>query len=195
MLVQNRPNGKQLAAALREFWNALNIEEQLDAWADQIANPEFQLPNSVHATVWEQLNAWLDNVALAFPNETMSLHEWLPILEAGMSSLAVGVIPPALDQVLVGAIDRSRNPDIQLALVLGLNEGVFPAAPPPTALLTDADRDELERRGIALGTSARLHIGRERSLGYIACTRARQRLVLTCSTLDTNDKPLNPSPF
>jgi ATP-dependent helicase/nuclease subunit B len=194
-LLQNRPNGKQLAAALREFWNALNLEKQLQTWADQISNPEFQIPNPVHATVWEQLNAWLDNVALAFPNETMSLHEWLPILEAGMTSLAVGVIPPALDQVLVGAIDRSRNPDIRLALVLGLNEGVFPAPPPPAALLTDADRDELEKRGIALGTSARLHIGRERYFGYIACTRARQRLVLTCSAFDTNDKPLNPSPF
>jgi ATP-dependent helicase/nuclease subunit B len=194
-LLQNRPNGKQLAAALRAFWNALNLEEQLQTWADQISNPEFQIPNSVHATVWEQLNAWLDNVAQAFPNETISLHEWLPILEAGMAGLAVGVIPPALDQVLVGAIDRSRNPDIQLALVLGLNEGVFPAPPPPAELLTDADRDELERRGIALGTSARQHIGRERYFGYIACTRARQRLVLTCSAFDTNDKPLNPSPF
>jgi ATP-dependent helicase/nuclease subunit B len=194
-LLQSRPNGEQLANALRGFWNTLNIEQQLQTWADEISNPEFQIPSSVHTTVWEQLNEWLDNVALAFPKETMTLRDWLPILEAGMSSLAVGVIPPALDQVLVGAIDRSRNPDIKLALVLGLNESVFPAPLPSAALLTDADRDELEKRGTALGVSAKLHIGRERYFGYIACTRARQRLVLTCSAFDTNDKPLNPSPF
>jgi ATP-dependent helicase/nuclease subunit B len=40
--------------------------------------------------------------------------------------LTVGVIPPALDQVLIGAIDRSRNPELKLAIVLGLNEE-FPA--------------------------------------------------------------------
>ena len=201
-LLQNRPNGKQLAEALRKFWSELSIEEQLQSWsvettADefQISNFKFQIAGSVHATVWEQMNTWLDNVARAFPTEPLPLREWLPILEAGLGNLAVGVIPPALDQVLVGAIDRSRNPDIQLALVLGLNEGVFPAPPPPAALLTDADRDALERRGLALGTNARLHIGRERYFGYIACTRARQRLVLTSSAFDTNDSPLNPSPF
>ncbi len=192
---QNRPSGKILAEALRDFWRALNIEEQLQQWSDQVADLEFPIANSVHATVWDQLNAWLDNVDRAFPDETLSLREWLPVLEAGLGSLAVGVIPPALDQVLVGTIDRSRNPEIRLALVLGLNEGVFPAPPPSAALLTDADCDELERRGVVLGSNTRMHLNRERYFGYIACTRARQRLVLTCSALDVRDQPLNPSPF
>ena len=75
------------------------------------------------------MNLWLDNVALAFPNEPLSLRDWLPILEAGLANLTVGVVPPALDQVLIGAIDRARNPDLRLALVLGVNETIFPAAP------------------------------------------------------------------
>ncbi len=192
---QNRPSGRQLAETLRELWSALDIEQQLQRWGDQAADSEFPIANSVHATVWEQMNGWLDNVERAFPDETLALREWLPVLEAGLASLAVGVIPPALDQVLVGAIDRSRNPDIKLALVLGLNEGVFPAPPPSAALLTDADRDELERREVILGTNARMHLNRERYFGYIACTRARQRLVLTCAERDVRDQPLKPSPF
>ncbi len=192
---QNRPSGRQLAETLRELWGTLDLEEQLQRWGDQAADAEFFISNSVHATVWEQMNGWLDNVERAFPDEPLTLREWLPVLEAGLASLAVGVIPPALDQVLVGAIDRSRNPDIKLALVLGLNEGIFPAPPPSAALLTDADRDELERRSVILGTNGRMHLNRERYLGYIACTRARERLVLTCSERDVRDQPLNPSPF
>ncbi len=192
---QNRPSGPQLAATLRELWRALDIEEQLQRWGEQAADAAFPVSPSVHATVWEQMNAWLDNVERAFSDERLALREWLPVLEAGLGSLAVGVIPPALDQVLVGAIDRSRNPEIKLALVLGLNEGIFPAPPPSAALLTDADRDELERREIVLGTSPRVHLSRERYFGYIACTRARERLVLTCSERDARDQPLNPSPF
>ena len=57
------------------------------------------------------------------------MRDWLPVIEAGLANLTVGVIPPALDQVLIGAIDRARNPDLRLAFVLGLNEGVFPATP------------------------------------------------------------------
>jgi ATP-dependent helicase/nuclease subunit B len=192
---QNRPTGAQLADALRKFWSALNVEQRLDEWAGSILNDEFQIPNSVHATVWEQMQLWLENVALAFPDEALTLREWLPILEAGLSNLTVGVIPPALDQVLVGAIDRSRNPDLKLALVLGLNETIFPALPEPMALLSDLDVDELKNHNITLSTNAHRQISRERYLAYIACTRTRERLVLSWSQFDANDTPLNPSPF
>ena len=87
------------------------------------------LGNSIHSTVWQQMNDWLANLELAFADDAMSLRDWLPILEAGLSGLTVGVVPPALDQVLIGAIDRSRNPDLRLAIVMGMNESVFPAPP------------------------------------------------------------------
>ena len=79
--------------------------------------------------IWQQMNRWLDDLGLAFAGETLALRDWLPILEAGLAGLGVGVIPwPFWTQVLIGAIDRSRNP-IELALLLGVNETVFPAPP------------------------------------------------------------------
>jgi len=128
------------------------------------------------------MNAWLEDLELAFSVEALPLRDWLPILEAGLASLTVGVIPPALDQVLLGAVDRSRNPELKLALVLGLNETVFPAPPTATPLLTDADQVELEKRGVRLGATARRQLGRERYYAYIACTRPRERLVDLCAT-------------
>ncbi|MDB6065794.1 MAG: helicase-exonuclease AddAB subunit AddB [Pedosphaera sp.] len=185
----NRPSGTQLATALREFWQVLNVEEALRGWSSENGDPR-----PIHLTVWDQMGAWLNNVELAFPTETLPLREWLPILEAGLAGLSVGVIPPALDQVLIGAIDRSRNPDIRLALVLGMNETVFPAPPEASVLLTDADRIELEKQGVSLNTT-RQQLGQERYYGYVACTRARHRLVLTSSHYDAAGKTLNPSPF
>jgi ATP-dependent helicase/nuclease subunit B len=185
----NRPNGPQLAVALREFWRELDVEETLRRWSEDAAGPQ-----PVHLTVWEQMTAWLENVERAFAGDAMPLREWLPILEAGLAGLSVGVIPPTLDQVLVGAIDRSRNPDIRMAIILGMNETVFPAPPESSVLLTEPDRVELERRGVALANHRR-QLGRERFYSYIACTRARERVVLTCSRADADGKTLNPSPF
>ena len=176
---QLRPDGPQLAAALRQFWDELKVQDSLNklqtAPEGTLSHPQF------HATVWQHINAWLNDVALAFPGQFLPLAEWLAILEAGLTGLTVGVIPPALDQVLVGAVDRSRNPDLQLALLLGLNESVFPAPPPPRHLLTESDCAELGGRGLRLGADLRQFLSRERFLGYIACTRARQRLVVSCS--------------
>ena len=58
-----------------------------------------------------------------------------------MANLTVGVVPPVLDEVLIGAIDRARNPDLKFALVLGVNETIFPAPPAVQTILTDADRE------------------------------------------------------
>ncbi len=193
---QNRPSGAKLAAALRDFWNASNVEERLQQWASaEILNSELRIPNSVHATVWSQMNTWLDNIEMAFSDERLPLREWLTILDAGLANLSVGVIPPALDQVLIGAIDRSRNPDIKLALVLGMNETVFPARPEPSPLFTQTDCESLEKQNVCVGASMRRQLGRERHYAYIACSRARERLVMTCSLRDSEGAPLNPSPF
>jgi ATP-dependent helicase/nuclease subunit B len=186
------PTGLQLANAIRELWDKLEVEEVLQRWAGHATAPG---ASAVHGTVWEQMQAWLSNLERAFPEDPLPLRQWLPIIEAGLGGLTVGVIPLALDQVLVGAVDRSRNPDLQLALVLGLNESVFPAPPPPGRLLSDADRDELENRAVFLGPNRKLRLGHERYFGYIACTRARQRLVLSWSARDAAGKELNPSLF
>jgi ATP-dependent helicase/nuclease subunit B len=193
---QNKPSGPKLAAALREFWRVLNVEPRLEQWAiGEVLSSELRVPNSVHSTVWSQMNEWLDSIEMAFPEERLPLREWLPILDAGLANLTVGVIPPALDQVLIGAIDRSRNPDIKLAIVLGMNESVFPARPEPPALLTEADCVALQQRNVALNISTRQQLARERHYAYVACTRARERLVMTYSLHDSDGAPLNPSPF
>lgn len=189
-------SGTQLAAALREFWSRLEVEKTLSAWTD-LASPSAisHLPSAIHPTVLAQLANWLDNLTRAFPAEALSLREWLPILEAGLANLTIGVIPPTLDQVLVGAIDRSRNPNLKLALVLGLNEGVFPAPPQEDPLLTELERDTLQLHGAALGASLRHRLGHEWFYGYIACTRASERLILTCAQTDARGNKLNQSPF
>ena len=188
-----RLSGVQLTGAIRALWTRLEVEARLQQWSDEALDDPRAA--AVHRTVWQQINDWLDNVARAFADESLRLEEWLPILEAGLSGLTVGVIPPTLDQVLVGSVDRSRNPDLDLALVLGLNESVFPAQPSESGLLSEDDREEFEGRGVVLGLSRRRQIGRERYYGYIAFTRARRRLVLSYSQRDANDRPMNRSPF
>ena len=188
-----QPTGKRLAESLRELWDNLRAGETLERW--NVANTEANSRQpAVHATVWEQMNSWLDNVKLAFASESMNLRDWLPVLDAGLVNLTVGVIPPALDEVLIGAVDRARNPELKLCLVLGANETVFPAAPASPSILTDADRDELNHI-VSLGADLRERLSRERYYGYIAFTRSSERMAVTFSRTDAGGSLLNPSPF
>lgn len=181
------PDGEALADGLRGFWQGWRVEEQLAEWS--------AAGEPMHQTVWEQMSDWAANIALAFPGQPLPLATWLPILEAGLGSLTVGVIPPVLDQVLIGAVDRSRNPDLKHLFLLGMNEGLFPAPPSRPALLTEADRERLAEQGCELAHLPVLQLAREEFYGYIACTRARERLTLTCAQADARGRPLNASRF
>ncbi len=195
--IRGEIDGVQLASALRNFWSELDVEEKLQRWSED-AKPVAPTAALVHDTVWTQVNSWLDDVERAFRSQPLSTCEWLPILEAGLASLSVGVIPPALDQVLVGTIDRARNPELRLLLLLGMNETVFPAPPPRPAILNEQEREALanaleSKHRIAL--TMRQRLAHERYFAYIACTRSREKLILTCAASDARGRALNPSPF
>ncbi len=186
----NHPTGAQLSKGLQSLWSELGVQDQLESWsaASDEAGP-------VHRAVWEQLQQWVQTIAVAFRAEARSLIEWIPILETGLEGVSIGVVPPVLDQVLLGAVDRSRNPDLRAVFVLGLNHGVFPANVTPPAILAELDRELLEQYGVEIGINSRAQIAQERFFGYIACTRARERLVVTYALRDTNGAALTPSSF
>jgi ATP-dependent helicase/nuclease subunit B len=188
-----QPNGKELAEFIRRLWKDLRVKETLDGWnVDETKEGCGSLRPAVHATVWDEMNGWLENVELAFLNEAMPLREWLPVMEAGLANLTVGVIPPALDEVLIGAVDRARNPELKFSLILGVNDQIFPAAPPSPAVLTDADRAELN---FSLGADLRERLARERYYGYIAFSRASEQMIVSYSRNDSGGRPLKASPF
>ena len=187
-LLGAEPTGAELAEALRAFWTKLGVEAQLDTWAGAVEG-------SLHANVWTQMSEWLDSVQLAFGQEPITIPRWLEIVDAGLGSLTVGLIPPSLDQVLIGAVDRSRNPDLRAVFLVGVNEGLFPKTGREAVLLTDTDRDTLAEGGLHLGTSSLWDLGAEQFYGYIACTRARQSLTVTYSEGAQDGEPLNPSLF
>ena len=122
------PTGDSVAAALSRLLAAWDVQRQLDKW--HLASPE-----SPHNTVWKALESWLGNVRLAFASDALAIGDWSEIFESGFSGLSVGVLPPALDQVLLGTVDRSRNPELKVVIVPGLNDGIFPARPPAPQIL------------------------------------------------------------
>lgn len=188
-------SGTELAEAIRSFWERIALADQLEKWDRPAADASKSVGGepAVHAAAWQQLQAWLENVRLAFAEMRRPLADWIAILENGLGNLTVGVIPPSADQVLVGAVDRTRNPEVELALLLGLNESVFPARPRRHPLLTEADRKQLDQSAFRWLPPIERRLAHERFYAYIACTRPRKKLAVSYAEQDAEGRPLNPS--
>ncbi len=187
--------GREWTAAIHRLLERLSVGKTLRTWADQAEQDGDLDQAEEHRQVWLDVMSFLDDLGYAFADLTLTTEELADVLEAGLSNLTLGLVPPMIDQVLVGSIERSRHPSIKAAVVLGFNDGVFPQRLKEDSILNDDDRSLLTRRGVGIGPPARNRVLDESLLAYVALTRASTAVVVTYATADEEGKSLLPSPY
>ena len=125
--------------------------------------------------------------------ENFLIDSFSKILDSGLENIRLGLIPPGLDQVVVGSLDRSRNPNLRAAFVLGVSDGILPARPHEEGIFNDTERELLKNMGLVLSPGSREKLLREEFLVYTSLTRANAYLVLSYPLADLEGKALRPS--
>ncbi len=190
-----RKTVREITEALAGMLRDLCVPERLRTWAGESQEAGDPVGAEEHATVWRSVIDLLEALVEGLGDETMDLRGYSEILEAGLSQLTLGLIPPTLDEVTVGSVERSRHPDLRMAFVLGMGEGVFPRVKAEDPLLADRDREVLRDAGFELAPGARRELHRERYFAYIALTRASEGLWVSYPRADDEGRELLPSMF
>ncbi len=187
--------GRWWAEALFGCLDHVEAGRQLQAWADDAEADGRSDEADAHRQVWLDFVELLDEFVHALGTESMGIDEFRETIEAALAEFNLGLAPPTLDQILVGAIERSRHPAIRAALILGFDEHHFPMKRSEDPLLGDAERDWLESAGVEIGPSRLRQLLDERMLAYIALTRASDRLWISYPRTGEDGKPVQPSPY
>lgn len=146
-----------------------------------------------HSQLWDAVLDLLDQIAEMMGGERLEFDLFAGVLETGLAELRMGLVPPALDQVLVGTMDRTRATGVKYAFLLGFNEGVVPAQFKEDGILSEGERLLLENSGMELASGASRRLLDERFLIYNALTAASTRLWISYATADEEGKALLPS--
>lgn len=192
--LQAGKTARDYTVAVYTFLDALEVESQLLAWAEQAANRGELEAASLHTQVWSALVGLLDELVAGLGEEELPLAEYARILDSGLEAIELGLIPPELDQVIITSLGRSRNPEVKAALVLGVTEGVLPARAMDDGLLTEHERQLLASCNLELGLSGQRRLFNEQFLIYTALTRPSERLWLSYPLADEAGASLLPSP-
>lgn len=187
-------NVREITAALFGLLEELTAADQLTAWAATAEAAGKVEQAREHLQVWGGVISLLDEVVEALGDETMSVETYLAVLDAGFESLRLGLIPPGLDQVLVGSLDRSRNPNVRAVFLLGAGDGILPARPADDGVFNDAEREKLATAGITLAPGGRRQAFDEQYLVYTALTRSSEYLWISYPLADDEGRALAPSP-
>lgn len=184
-----------LASAVVRLLEDLQCRGQIVQWMDRAAERQNLEERGEHERVWDELVKLFDELVDLFGDEPISLKDFSAILDSALEGFDLALTPPTVDQVLVGAVDRTRTPAVKACVVLGLSEGQFPRASREGSVFTDSDRRALGKSNIDLDPDTARRLLDENFLGYLAFTRAGDRLLLTRSASDDDGRPTAASPL
>jgi ATP-dependent helicase/nuclease subunit B len=186
---------REIATRIFSMLDAFDVRTTLAQWMNDAEAAGDLERQGEHEQVWAELVDLFDHLVDLLGAETITLADFLAVLDSGLESFDLALAPPKVDQILLGQIDRTRPPQLKLVFVLGLNEGNFPRVTSERCVISDRERRTLRRRHIDLDQDSDRRLLDERFLAYLAFTRASQRLILSRPTADSDGRPTNPSGF
>jgi len=169
---------EEFTCAIFSFLEKLGVREKISEWT----SPDDS--TNEHLQFWGKLIDIFDELTELFAFEKMAAEDYFSILQNAFSSIALAFIPPAVDQVLVGSIERSRHPDLKAAFLIGVSQKDFPAGISFEGLLTEQDRAFAQNADFTLADGLERQLADREYLAYIAFTRPSQRLYMTYCLAD-----------
>lgn len=107
-----------------------------------------------YSSIWNMLIELLDQFVDLLGDEVISIEEFNNMFSMGISHNKMGLIPPAIDQVVVGSADRIKAQEVKIAIVVGVNDGVLPRTNGDEGLFNDNDRMIFKNNNISVASNS-----------------------------------------
>lgn len=164
--------------------------EQLTAFLRDSKRHEYAEETS---QIWDVIIAILDQIVELSGDEAMTHEEYNLMLRTGLEAVEIGLLPPTLDQVLVGTLQRTRPGRIKALFVIGANDGSFPAAVGTEGILNDDEKAVLLSKNIEICKHDELRAREEKLAIYKVLSKPSDYLWIGYSAADQDGKELKPS--
>ena len=186
-------SSRDRAIALYRYLEGHRVEDRLEAKADACQAAGDEIAASVHRRVFGLAMGVLEKMSDLLGEEKMPLADFAQLLEAGFASISVPTVPPSLDAVVVGDLERTRLENIKTLYVLGVSDAAVPKAAEGGGLFSQADREKLRARQIELAPGDRERAFMQRFYLYLALTKPSDQLVITYARLSRDGSALRES--
>ncbi|WP_136606560.1 helicase-exonuclease AddAB subunit AddB [Paenibacillus dokdonensis] len=191
--IKHAKTARDMSTAVFGLLEDAGIPQRLDLWSrDALKNGRPEAARE-HRQLWGEVLTLLDQIVEMMGTEKMTFDLFAGIFETGLSELKLGLVPPSLDQVLVGTMDRTRTSGIKHAFLLGVNDGVIPAVYQEDGIITEQERSVLADTGMELAPGISRKLLDERFLIYNALTSASRHVWISYPSADDEGKELLPS--
>lgn len=194
-------SGKKTVAeyvmALYEFMETSDCYEYLNELSEELVEGEFDAnklsKSSEYRQAYKKIIELLEQLNNLMGDEVVTSEEFAEILDAGFEEIKVGIIPPSVDAVTIGDVERTRLEHVKYMLVLGVNEGILPKLSGKNGVLTDRERRILSDNKVELSPTPREKAFIQNFYIYLNLTEPECGLSLSYHRYNSEGKECKPS--
>ena len=193
LLKKRKKTVKDITFALYEFIEKEEVYRKIKAQEERFLQEGDQVLAKEYAQIYRVVMELFDKFVLLLGDEYVSLNEFSILLDAGFEEARIGVIPPGMDEVMAGDIERTRLKDVKALILLGVNDTLIPGSVMRGGILSERERDQFEECGIALAPGPKEKMYIQKFYLYLHLTKPTQELNLCYSNVSMEGKSLRPA--
>lgn len=193
VLKQKRKTVKDITMAVYEFMVKENMQERLKRTEEEFQESGELALAKEYSQVYRIIIELFDKFVELLGEEQVGLSEYCKLLDAGLEEARVGVIPPSVDQVVAGDVQRTRLKDIRALFFVGANDSFLPGALLRTGLLSERDREKFKQADYTLSAGGKEKAYVQKFYLYMNLTKPSEKLKIYYSKVSADGKSLRPS--
>ncbi|MBQ3600544.1 MAG: helicase-exonuclease AddAB subunit AddB [Lachnospiraceae bacterium] len=178
---------------LHEYLLKQNVYFKIKEYEKSFEERNMPLLAKEYSQVYSIVLEIFDKIVELLGEETITIGEYSDLLEIGFTEAKVGLIPPGVDQIVMGDMERTRLKDIKALFVLGVNEGIIPKNTGKGGLISDVERELLESNLIELAPTSKQSAYMQQFHLYINLTKPKNKLYLSYHKVNQEGKMAMPS--
>jgi ATP-dependent helicase/nuclease subunit B len=160
--------------ALQAYLQELSMAEKIEALCKELEAEGLMHESLYYAQTADKIAQLLHQARDIFAQNSLDLGELRAVIASGLDATEIGVIPPAVDEVTVGDITRSRVKSVRALFVLGLNEGVIPPLSQKGGIITEDELSCCNENGLRFGRTDKMEA--EKLTLYAALVKPKESL-------------------
>ena len=184
---------REMAGALWAFLEDADAARKLERLARESRLRGEMERAREHEGVWNECIALLDQLVEMMGDEPLSPAAFADLVDTGLSHIRLGLVPPTMDQVLIGSLERSRPGTARHVFLLGACDGVLPSAIGEDGILTEREREALAEGGLELAPGHLRRLLDEEFWIYAAVALASDTLWISWHRADREGKAVLPA--
>ena len=179
--------------ALRQLFSQLSLKEKMEEKSEEFTQKEEEVRAQEYGRIYDMILELLDKLDFILGEEAVSAKEYSDLLRSGFSAAKIGIIPPLMDGVVFGDLERTRLENIKVLFLVGAVDGLIPKVSNGAGILSQNERALLKEADYELAPTERERSFMQRFYLYQVLTKASQKLVITYCRLDSDGAGLRKS--